>query len=147
MPHYLPQPGSHSARPGRQACRQFTLKSTLGGAWICAKQPIGRPRLSTAHRISDTIRRAALNVKDWIYLAQDRNNWSKISSSARKAEKRGRRPALQPPPAPTSAQQSLSQRQHRPATRSTTQMRTCTVCGCRLRVYPIDIESIAPALL
>ena len=63
-------------------------------AWIRAKRPIGRPRLSTAHCISDTIRRAELNVKDWVHLAQDRSNWSKISSSVHpKVEKRGRRPA------------------------------------------------------
>ena len=93
-------------------------------AWIRAKRPIGRPRLSTAHCISDTIRRAELNVKDWVHLAQDRNNWSKISSSVHpKVEKRGRRLALQPPPPPPpAAQPSLSQRQHRPSTRSTTQM-------------------------
>ena len=95
-------------------------------AWIRAKRPIGRPRLSTAHCISDTIRRAELNVKDWVHLAQDRNNWSKISSSVHpKVEKRGRRPALQPPPLPPPpppAQPSLPQRQHRPATRSTTQI-------------------------
>ena len=45
-------------------------------SWVRAKRPIGRPRLSTAHCISDTIHRADLDTKNWVHLANNRDEWS-----------------------------------------------------------------------
>ena len=99
-------------------------------SWVRAKRPTGRPRLSTAHCINDTIHRADLNTENWVHLANDRDEWRKLCRAVKpKVEKRGRRPAvlsstpatvLAPPatmPQPVLPPPSLPQPQRHPPSR------------------------------
>ena len=106
-------------------------------SWVRAKRPIGRPRLSTAHCINDTIHRADLDTKNWVHLANNRDEWRKLCRAVKpKVEKRGRRPAvlssapaaiLAPPatmPQPVLPPPPLPQRQRRPPSRLLATMQT-----------------------
>ena len=87
-------------------------------------------RLSTAHRINDTIHRADLDTKNWVHLANNRDEWRKLCRAVKpKVEKRGRRPAAIPAPPATMPQPvlpppPLPQRQRRPPSRLLATMQT-----------------------
>ena len=68
----------HVARmPEQRAPRQ------LLSSWVRAKRPIGRPHMTIAHSMRDTIKRAGLNSLSWISAASDRDHWKTIASQVK----------------------------------------------------------------
>ena len=64
----------HVARMPEQRAPRRLLSS-----WVRAKRPIGRPQMSIAHCIRDTIKRAGLSPHTWITDANDRDHWKDIA--------------------------------------------------------------------
>jgi hypothetical protein len=52
------------------------------------KRPLGRPRCRWVDNIKIDLREIGLDGMDWIYLAQDRDQWSTIGSFSRRAQLR-----------------------------------------------------------
>ena len=67
----------HVARmPESRLLRRFLT------SWVRAKRRIGRPYLSTAHCIKDTIRRAGVDTDNWVAVASNREVWAEYVAKA-----------------------------------------------------------------
>ena len=64
----------HVARMPEQRAPRRLLTS-----WVRAKRPTGRPQMSIAHCIRDTIKRAGLNLNTWVEVAEDRDHWAAVA--------------------------------------------------------------------
>ena len=68
----------HVARmPEQRAPRRFL------SSWVREKRPTGRPYMTIAHCICDTIKRAGLNPRNWTNNADDREGWAVISQQVK----------------------------------------------------------------